>query len=288
MSASADTIDTVKAMLFQEADYSVTELQYSAAPNGVNSNARAQMVEWCCRVVDYCKLQTETVCIAMNYTDRMCVKDPSILTSRAVYQLVAMTALYTGAKIHAKEALDPKLVSDLSRGTYTVDEIEEQERQLVSALQWRLNPPTAHSFVRQYLALFSPALTQHQLHAATLCALGQTDIYAFKHHCSTEVGDSVIAYCAVMNALEYLPQVCLPEKRVALMGYNLAQLIGLDSTADEDMVSEVKYSLLLAFQEQQRPESSSSRQSKRVRISEQAYVDTAMEQNHSPRLISER
>jgi hypothetical protein len=295
--SAANTIDTVKAMLRQEAEYAVTELEYPEDPSGIDSNARDKMVEWCCRVVGHCQLQTETVCISMNYTDRICMRDPSILTSHTVYQLVAMTALYTAAKIHAPEAMDPKLVSQLSRGTYTAEEIEEQERRLVSALQWRLNPPTAHSFVRQYLELFnSPGvLSVNQREAVVQCALQQIDAFAFKQRCSTVVPESVIAYCAVVNALKYLPNLYLSEKRVASMDHRLAQLIGLyPSTAVEVMLSEAQFILLQSIQEQQSQQclSISSRQNKRVRICPQhatgvPTISTARS-NYSPTLISER
>lgn len=284
-----DIMETVRVMLHQETEYAVTELPYPMAlPTTVDFEARAKMVEWCGRVVDYCKLETETVCIAMNYTDRMCMKDPSILTSRSSYQLVAMTALYTAAKIHAPEAMDPKLVSNLSRGTYTVFEIEEQERRLVSMLQWRLNPPTAHSFVRQFAELFSPVLHPREQQAATLFALQQIDVFVHKDQCSTTVPASVIAYCAIMNALGYIRHTSSPRKQVAAaVGCNLADIIFVDPTSCREMVSETRRCMVVAIQELEKDEMSPIRHGKRVRVSTPSN-ETTMERRQSPRLVSDR
>lgn len=288
--SSSKTIDTIKAMLRQEAEYAVTDLQYTTDPNGIDNDARDKIVEWCCRVAGYCELQRETVCIAMNYTDRMCIRDPSILKRRTVYQLVAMTALYTAAKIHAPEAMDPKLVSHLSRETYSVDDIEEQERRLMTALQWRLNPPTAISFVRQYLELFYSSGVLAQRKAVIQCAMRQIEAYVVKYHCSTVVPEHVLAYCAVINALK-----TFLGKLVASMEYRLAHLIGL-TTDDKLMTSETQYNLMLLIQvKPEQPFSVSEiseRQSKRLRTCgpEDASVQSIVREpsNYSPTLISER
>jgi Cyclin, N-terminal domain len=256
MSATVDTVDTVQVMLRQEAEYATTALRYPTDIDPtttttiipVDASVRGQMAEWCCQVVRFCRLEIEVVFITMNYADRMCAVNPRILRNRAVYQRVVTAALYSAAKIHAQEALGPNLVSHLSNGTYTEDDIENQERSLLSALQWRLNPPTPHSFVHQYMTLYGPILSPHERHAVTHFALQQIDEYGVQFHCCTTVRESVLAYCAVLNALERLPLHCsINEKALAVAGYNLARLIGIDASIDKNMISGAKFVLLSHF-----------------------------------------
>merc|ERR1712226_396506 len=88
-------------------------------------DSRKKMVAWCFQVVDFCKFQRETVSIAMNLLDRFMMTSQSQVakTDVKVYQLAAMTALYTAVKIHEPEVMDPKLISNLSRGVYQPEEV---------------------------------------------------------------------------------------------------------------------------------------------------------------------
>ena len=241
MLSYSNIVETVQVMLLQESDYSVADLRMQADDSGfsnnVTSSGRDKMVEWCCRVIQYCNLETEIVSIAMNYTDRMCIAQPQILMNPCKYQLVAMTSLYTAAKIHAPEALDPKLVSNLSRGTYTAEEIEAAERMLLSTLKWKVNPPTAHSFARQFFELVQPALSIQERETALRFSLKQIDSFMCKYFCSSLIRPSVVAYCAFMNALGYLSILNSNEKNVVFgLGYNIAQLINLDLLSDEILI----------------------------------------------------
>lgn len=234
-------------MVRQEAEYSALALKY---PNDDNENTgvvtvvvRSKIVEWCFRVVEFCKQDTEAVFIAMNYTDRVCMNDPSMLTNIGVYQLVVVSSLYTAAKIHAPEAMHPKLMAQMSQQVYTAEVIEEMERNLLSNLQWRLNPPTAFSFVRQYLQVLSPLLSDNETRAVTHLALQQLDDYGHINYCSNSVRESVLSFCAVLNALEQLPLPSVNEKRLALIGHNLAHSIGIDAVSDGALISALKESL---------------------------------------------
>lgn len=140
--------EQLRLMLRQELEYAP---QQESLRHHVDANDRQRLVRWCFQVMDYCKLDRTLVEIAVNYTDRYVSMVPKGWT-RARYQLLAMTAVYTAVKIFAVEAMDPLLVSrKLSRGAYTVADIEHQELDLLSLLQWRMNPPTAASFIGLYL-----------------------------------------------------------------------------------------------------------------------------------------
>merc|ERR1712232_842236 len=87
----------------------------------VDSSCRFAMARWCNETADFCNYKRETVAIAINCLDRF-MSTPNgreVLLDRNLYQLAAMTALYSSVKIHEQEAMDPDLMSMLSRGVHT-------------------------------------------------------------------------------------------------------------------------------------------------------------------------
>jgi Cyclin, N-terminal domain len=154
-------VATISAMCCQEASgyFVVDYLQNNKhLLLDVDPESREKMVAWSFQVVDFCKFHRETVEIAMSNLDRFLLTPPGLhtLQDRSVYQLAAMASLYTAVKIHEPEAMDPKLVSNLSRGTYSPKDIEEMELIILQALQWRLNPPTTLSYIREFFHLIPP------------------------------------------------------------------------------------------------------------------------------------
>lgn len=173
-------------MLQQELEYAPLD----SLLDHVDADDRQRLVRWCFQVMDYCKLDRTLVEIAMNFIDRYVSMVPRGWT-RVRYQLLAMTAVYTTVKIFAVEAMDPKLVSrKLSRGAYTVADIEHQELDLLKILKWRMNPPTATSFIGLYLDI----IVQHI--ALPLSQQYAVYDYAMEH---------------AMDSLEYQP-VRLPSE----------------------------------------------------------------------------
>jgi len=153
-------LETIHAMRRQvELGYHVADylscLPHTALDTPVDANCRLVMARWCNDIADFCNYKRETVAIAMNCLDRF-MSAPSgheILLDRNLYQLAAMTALYTSVKVHEQEAMDPKLVSTLSRGVHSQEAVEAMESRMLKAIQWRVNPPTAMSFVRSMIDL---------------------------------------------------------------------------------------------------------------------------------------
>lgn len=153
---SEHSLFTIQAMRKQE-ESAYTVHDYLASlplPTGtvtpVDGACRQVMANWCCEIAVFCKYERETVAIALNMLDRwMSTPDGfRILLDRNLYQLASMTALYTAVKVHEQEAMDPALVSSLSRGVHSAQAVETMEARMLQALQWRVNPPTAMSYVR--------------------------------------------------------------------------------------------------------------------------------------------
>jgi Cyclin, N-terminal domain len=284
--------ETIQVMILQEIDYECPTILRT------KEDIRSKMVDWCCRVVTYCKLELEIVAIAMNYTDRMCMYYPNLLCDVIQYQLTAMTSLYTAAKIHAQEALDPKLVSNLSHGTYSADDIEKQERWMLKTLQWKVNPITSHSMLRQFFEMVDNELTVEEKEAALKFALQQLDTFTWKQSCTTTVRSSIVAYCAFMNALGFLSLITVSDNLALFsIGYSVAQMINIDLVMDEMVLAEAQYMLGSVMEVKPtlygRKQASTSiqlqiNQKKRIRSREESSTSvtelTAIEQEQHERL----
>jgi hypothetical protein len=170
----------------------------------VDAECRFKMAEWCYQVVDFCKFSRETVSIAMSYLDRYLATEVGApaLIDRKVFQLAAMTSLYTAIKIHEPEAMEPKVVANLSRGTYAEQQVIDMELSILGAIQWRMNPPTALSFINSLFALLPEGImSQAERDAVYELCKYQTEL-AVNESSLIAVDASIIAFGALLNALE--------------------------------------------------------------------------------------
>ena len=243
------TIETITAMLHQESTgYQTRDFlaQHEGLHLDVDADCRTKMAAWCYQVVDYCKFSRESVEIAMNFLDRF-VLTPSgraVLQDRSLFQLACMTALYTAIKINEPEALDPKTVSDLSKGCYTAQDVEAMERLILKALQWRVNPPTAMSFVRSFLELIPESILPEPLRTTAYdVAKFQTEL-AVSDFDFIPIKPSTVAFCSLVNALESMH---MDDAVRSYIGHMLAQTTGLDES--NGMCRQIRACLFLAVVE---------------------------------------
>jgi ribosomal protein L37AE/L43A len=211
MSAS-DVASTIEVMRRQEASYQCRDY-LSCRPRGlkraqaglpVDAECRFKMAEWCYQVVDFCKFSRETVAISMSYLDRYISTAAGLpaLSDRKLFQLAAMTCLYTAIKIHEPEAMEPRIVAQLSRGTYTEQQVTDMELEILNAIQWRMNPPTALSFLNNSLALLPEGvMSPSDRDTVYELAKFQTELAVHEYSLIT-VSASTVAFSAMMNALE--------------------------------------------------------------------------------------
>lgn len=232
-----DVTSTIQVMRMQEetaynvSDYLSQEhgpLHIANTPHcPVDVDCRFKMAEWCYQVVDFCKFNRETVNIAMSYLDRfLCTEvGREALADRRVFQLAAMTCLYTAVKIHEPEAMEPKTVAGLSRGAYTADQVEAMERSILEALDWRMNPPTAMAFLQHFFELVShrfltPAVRETVLDLAKF----QIELAVSEYSFAT-LNPSTIAFSSLMNAVESIDEN---------MAHNLRQILAKSASIDCD------------------------------------------------------
>ncbi len=223
-----DVTSTIQVMRIQEETaYSVSDylfqehspLHLANTPQcPVDVDCRFKMAEWCYQVVDFCKFNRETVNIAMSYLDRfLCTEvGQEALADRRVFQLAAMTCLYTAVKVHEPEAMEPTTVAGLSRGAYTAEQVEAMERSILEALEWRMNPPTAMAFLQHFFALVShrfltPAIRETILDLAKFQIELAVSEYAF-----ATLNPSTVAFSSLMNAVESVDESITHDLRQVL------------------------------------------------------------------------
>jgi hypothetical protein len=234
-SATEQTLETIRAMRHQEdCSYGVSSDYLSQIPQGncaldtpVDASCRFVMAKWCCEIADFCNYRRETVAVAMNCLDRF-MSTPvgqQILLDRNLYQLASMTALYSCVKIHEQEAMDPNLVSSLSRGVHSPKAVEAMEAKMLNAIQWRVNPPTAMSFVRSMMDLvphhFVGPDEREVVSEITKLQIELTvNEYEFAGHKA-----SSIAFASLWNSLESLSLDSVFLKNFETI---MAQVLGID------------------------------------------------------------
>mmetsp|Transcript_23586 Transcript_23586/g.27282 ORF Transcript_23586/g.27282 Transcript_23586/m.27282 type:complete len:371 (+) Transcript_23586:94-1206(+) len=132
-------------------------LHVPASISTIDPLCRLKMTRWCYQVIDFIKFNRETVSIAMSYIDRfLCSKSPraqQVIHSRKEYKLAVMTALYMAIKINEEVIMDMNLLTELSRGSYTLEDFKQMETDILFCLNWRVNGPSVLSFVEHLLAL---------------------------------------------------------------------------------------------------------------------------------------
>lgn len=145
-------------------------------------DCRTKIVAWCYQVIHYCGMHTESVELAMSIIDRFMFSfnrssaaSSLSLTSfsdrqiralawydKKIYQLVAMTSLYTAVKIREAKAFDLEMISkQLARNSYSEQEIVCMERTILSVIQWKLSTPTITSYIHEYMNIMKPILLRY-------------------------------------------------------------------------------------------------------------------------------
>jgi len=195
----------------------------------VDKDCRYKMATWCFEVVEYCKFSRDTANLAINYLDQFLGTKKGIfaLYDRRDFQLAAMTSLELAAKIQEPKVLEMRLLSELSKGSYSILELTAMEKKILSALDWRMCPPTAFSFANLFLQLLPksiPAYTKSILKDFSLLQIEfSVKDYFFVAHKSYN-----IALASILNAAEALHCFCLTTRQA--YHRDIVLIAGIDPT----------------------------------------------------------
>ena len=138
----------------------------------------------------------------MCHLDRYLAAYPSSV-DKNMFQLLAMTCLYLSIKLNeykhllipgSKSSMDTIL--QLSRGFFTLDEMEKMEYDILQRLQWHVHPPTPQVFVKHYLYFLGQEDKEIYDLAQFMTELSVMDYFFVGYR------PSEIAIAALLNAVE--------------------------------------------------------------------------------------
>lgn len=198
----------------------------SSTTSQINKHWREKICEWAYQVVDHFDLNREVVSTAMSHLDRFLGVYHGTV-DKNLFQLLAMTCLYLSIKLNeykhllipgSKSSMDTIL--QLSRGFFTLKEMEKMEYEVLQRLQWHVHPPTAQLFVKHFLFFLS--VEEHELHdlAQFMIELSVMDYFFVSYK------PSEIAMAALLNSMERLGQ-----KNTSRMNFPITRFIDINSPA---------------------------------------------------------
>ena len=123
---------------------------------------RHQMVDWACAVCQVFNINESVLEIAFNILDRYVTieltqdeKGGSIPVTREDFQLFSMVSFYISSKVSNRyQKLKLYDLIDMAQGYYTEADITTTERDILTALNWHVHPPTIIDYCDVYLNLF--------------------------------------------------------------------------------------------------------------------------------------
>ena len=217
--------DRIEGLISQEkaASYAIKDYLRDFETNvsePVDASCRRKMAEWLYICVTTLRLRRSVVPIAFSYVDRLLSSKENeeytktILQDRNKYQLLIITCLYIAVKLSEPEVLSPAILSKLSQGRYTEQDIEKEELRVLETLNWRLTGPTTSEFVQHFLAFDILPYGRSDVATAarsTIEAISRTQAeLSVSDQSLASVPYSTLALASIRNAMEdvayYNPQ----------------------------------------------------------------------------------
>lgn len=222
---------------------------------------RRKICEWSYKVVDHFRLDREVVSIGLNFLDRYLATQrngeslplstindaPVDFNSKkagrinsTLFQLYAITTLYVAVKIHA-ENIDGQVLSraqrlsihsfvELTRGQFTVCDLQRTEMEILKSLEWRINPPTPMKFIYLFLRFIpnylrsdvggSTTVTEttntHNIDERVIHVLYElsrylTELSVCVYSLSVTNSKAVIAFASILVSVRIIDPEVLPE-----------------------------------------------------------------------------
>lgn len=232
--------DMIRVMLQQESKYYLVE-DYQSYQNKamiefqckhpaqmldpIDDSCRSKMLAWFQQICDFCQYDAdETIIImenALNYMDRYVTTEHGCvaLLDRNYYQCMSIACLYMSMKIHASAAICASDMSQITRNTYSSQQIQDMEYDILQSLNWYVNPPTVSVFVGEYVKIIMDEIASSNtvvdanvLKSVLKLVRIQTNT-ALQNDSFKTIPASIIAYCAIYNAIQLL---FVPQQSISI------------------------------------------------------------------------
>jgi len=231
-----DITSRLIAMQQQEETSSYAPIDYlsSLSSNATISDAikvdhissRSKMAQWSYQLTDMTSLSRLAVSRSMNYLDRYLVAaattnlqqqpnannnntQPNPIKDKRYYQLLSMTCLYISIKLYEPLSMDASLLSEISAGCYTTQEILDMESNILNTLSWKVNGVTSQEYVSLMLGLLDPTKFDYDMDiVGSLLDVSkyQCELSTLDYDLSTQYDCSTIALASILNSMEVLEE----------------------------------------------------------------------------------
>ena len=250
LSSNTYLIDRLNFMREQEETYQVTTDYLLPSWTKVSPSDRRTMCSMSYDIVDACSIDREVSCIAMTYFDRFMATNSqsakAALMSHQEFQLAFISCLFIALKYSAGMQIDSYVSNAICQGMYNEKELIAMEKKILSALQWRLNGPSAHEFISELLELMpslvmrdnTKGVDQLKMLAARQVEMAMLNYgMAFRNHSS-------IAYAALLTAMNSMdPNVFHPLDRLAWMK-NIDMVMGMKTSDTRVLRHQLDHSMV--------------------------------------------
>ena len=132
-----------------------------------------------------------TVACAVNAMDRYLSQHA---VSKVALQLLALVSLRVASKMHETQPMTMEETVHMAKFQFSKNQIHQMEKDLLHAIGWHLNPPTAYSIAMRLLCLLENDFEKRRaLHSDVLVILKQT----MEEHTFSKFRPSTVALAAV-------------------------------------------------------------------------------------------
>jgi len=188
---------------------------YMERQTDITFSMRAILVDWLVEVAEEYKLKTETVYLAVSYTDRFLSK---MCVVRSKLQLVGTACMFIAAKY---EEIYPPGVEEftfVTSDSYTKKQVLRMEQLVLKVLGFDVSTPTSHEFVNQNCQMF------HMSGKALYLSLYLNELSLLDGRTFLKIRPSVVAASSVVLARHTLGITPWTEAMAAQTGYSLDDL----------------------------------------------------------------
>jgi len=139
------------------------------------------------------------------YLDKYLATEKGFLSllDKREYQLSAMCCFELAVKMYEPRQLDLKTLFYQSHGVYSQSEFQIKEKEILTALRWRMCPPTASCFASYYLDLLpqgTPSASKEQIKHMTMFQIEES----IKHYSFLVYRPSEVALASVLNSISMM------------------------------------------------------------------------------------
>lgn len=194
-------VDRVLVMRRQEeGPYDYASYLLDGDDSKLNFSWREKITHWSYNVIDHFDLSREVVAISLNLFDRFLATRGNKCNGNLAL-LTSLTTLHLAIKVHDTKKIRLTTLANLSRGQFGPSHIEEMEWVILNALQWKLHPPTAYSFIF-HLLLFLPQEANPSVRKELFELSRYLTELAACDSSMVEAKASTIAFAAILNVMD--------------------------------------------------------------------------------------